>query len=73
MGLAEDVKALRDMAAEINRRLGEVEKTVSGIKGQPAIQGYVGQKLDLNVSLNVSEINKRITAAEARITALENA
>jgi hypothetical protein len=66
-----DIEQLKKELSSIKIDIQELLKRTSNIKAQPHIQGYQGMRLDLNAGFNVINFVKRISDAEARITALE--
>lgn len=67
MNLYDQVQELKRENDSLNRRIEELEKIVSNIKGKPIIQGYIGQIFTLNSSLNVVELLKRIKILEDEV------
>lgn len=67
MNLYDQMQELKRENDSLNKRIEELEKTVSNIKGKPIIQGYVGQALTLNSSINVVELLKRIKVLEDEV------
>jgi predicted RNase H-like nuclease (RuvC/YqgF family) len=67
----QQIEELQKAIEGIKKDIEELLKRTSNIQASPLIQGYQGMKLELNTGLNVVNLFKRISDAEARITALE--
>lgn len=68
----EKIVALEKENNRLIDRIISIENSVSNIKGSPIIQGYVGQSLTLNKSLNVIEVLKRIDEARDAAVSTSN-
>jgi cell fate (sporulation/competence/biofilm development) regulator YmcA (YheA/YmcA/DUF963 family) len=56
---------------ELRKEVSRLNDMVKSIRGAPIINGFATKRFDLNDNLNVIELNKRFTAIERRLSALD--
>lgn len=54
---------------DMRKDVQKICELLRNVRGNPIIQGFAGKKFDLNENINAVTMLKRITDAEARLTA----